>query len=632
LAGCQNKVDLVTGSTSEVNVEAMCGWLTMEDHIGDGLYCVSARDSIHDMSHKVEFNIYSACVEGTCACVHYINGAVVQLKPCRMVVECLLGNDVDPDWEYLVHGCIFGFTVINPDCVIAYESGNYDGGMTEEVKQVVRGKLLEEIESRCVSIVDKPMQCSHAIGMLSKGEGKGYRCIIDCSEPKDSVNEHTEGVCNTFSYRSVDDVTEVLRQYDYVSIGDIKDAYRAISIHGDSANRMGLSWEFTPGEVTYLRDNRLCMGLSSSPYVFSKVSDLVVRSMLREGYDEVINYLDDFAIVTRTFKEGWEAQKMLVRILRRLGFAVSFKKVTSPSQVSRFLGIEIDSIEMKLRLPADKLDKLHGSLEYFVGKDKAVKKDLEQLAGLLAHCAKVVRGGRVFTRRIYDLCASVKKPYHRVRLGKEFEEDLQWWLDFADFFNGEAKMFVRCDGPMLSTYSDSSTTGYGATHGNDWLAGTLIKEKQQEMEEWLGHHYVGPDEICYKSSGEVEHINILEMYAVVAAVERWGQGWENKDLCVVTDNTTVKSAINTGRSKCKEIMLYVRKLFWRAVQGNFNMCSVYLPSDKNTICDSLSRLGKEESLVRLREADSSRRMCCSELFSSDNAIAYCRVEGPAGQM
>ena len=36
------------------------------------------------------------------------------------------------------------------------------------------------------------------------------------------------------------------------------------------------------------------------------------------------------------------------------------------------------------------------------GRRKTTRLQLEQLAGLLAHCAKVVRGGHTFYRRIYD--------------------------------------------------------------------------------------------------------------------------------------------------------------------------------------------------------------------------------------
>ena len=56
---------------------------------------------------------------------------------------------------------------------------------------------------------------------------------------------------------------------------DTKDTYRVVSIHPDDWSHQGLHWDFAEGVNTYLKDNRLCMGLSSSPYVFSKISDFL---------------------------------------------------------------------------------------------------------------------------------------------------------------------------------------------------------------------------------------------------------------------------------------------------------------------------------------------------------------------
>ena len=75
---------------------------------------------------------------------------------------------------------------------------------------------------------------------------------------------------------------------------DIKDAYRMASIHPDDRNCQGLHWDFAEGVSTYLKDNRLCMGLSSSPYVFSKILDFVVCCANRESITRVLNYLHDF--------------------------------------------------------------------------------------------------------------------------------------------------------------------------------------------------------------------------------------------------------------------------------------------------------------------------------------------------
>ena len=601
------------------------GWLSIHtlpaDEVGP-VYTITATDDVHFSQTAVDFNVYNTCLVGSCDCTHYIGGARSQLLPCRMFAECFCRGDRDEDWAYLMYAVIFGINVIDKKCDSEYRCVNYSSATEGEGHKFMTKRLKHEIEYGVVSVVDHPPICIHALGTTPKAGGVGLRAIVDCSSPANiCVNEFTEESAVKFSYNSVDTVTDILQDLDYISTLDISDAYRAIATHPSSRLRQGLQWEFAPGEVTYMVDNRLSMGLSSSPYAFSKVSDFAVRCMVREGYTGIINYLDDFAIVAHTYDKCAEAQLALLKILRRIGFYISYKKLISPKQISRFLGIEIDTIEMKLRLPKDKMVKLHSTIQEFVGQEKARKDDLDRLAGLLSHCAKVVRGGRVFTRRIYDLCASVSKPFYKVRLSAAFQKDLQWWLEFADFFNGECEFF-RTNRATLATYSDSSTgSGFGAIHNNDGLAGGWFEDDKKIMKKWLGHHYCDTEELCYKKNGDPEHINVLEMWPVLQAANRWGHLWGGADVCMVTDNTQVRGALLKGRSKNAITMEWLRRIFWLSVVHNFNIVSIYIPSEENNVCDALSRLVDPRSIERLKEADPHHLMCCSYEILSESPFA-----------
>ena len=70
---------------------------------------------------------------------------------------------------------------------------------------------------------------------------------------------------------------------------DIKDAYRAVHIHPADRPKQGLLVTIDE-EINYFVDNRQCMGLSLSPYIFSKISEFIVRYTNREGVTTVINY------------------------------------------------------------------------------------------------------------------------------------------------------------------------------------------------------------------------------------------------------------------------------------------------------------------------------------------------------
>ncbi len=577
---------------------------------GHDLVCtlwVADQDSRHTWTERY-IDIFSNCTTGCCDCTYSIDGARAQIKPCRVFSECLCRGDVDPDWEYVLRGSCFGFRVIDDNCGSEYSMSNY-GSITKGTVGIEMGSRLQsEIDDEFLTVVDKACTCIHGLGAVPKGHDD-FRAIVDCSSPDGAcVNDYTEGCRANFSYNSVESVTELIQVGDYLATVDISNAYRAVNIHPTSRIRQGLAWDFGDGTV-YLRDNRLCMGLSSSPYVFSKLSDFVVRCMVREGYKECINYLDDFCVVARTEQGCREAQWALVRILRRLGFYVSYKKLICPGQVIRFLGIDIDTVDMELRLPADKLLKLMELLKFYINKRKASKKELESLAGVLAHCCKVIHGGRTFSRRVYDMVASVKKSAHKVRLNDEFRLDLKWWLEFAGKFNGKAKI-IKSTEPCIAVYSDASLTGFGAAHGNDWLAGNFDAKGARKMGGWLGHHFAeAKDAGC-----RTDNINVLELWPVLQGVRRWGHEWGNRTVVFVTDNTQVRAALNTGRSRNKTTMAWLRLIFWMSITNNFDVQSVYINTRDNVVCDSLSRLDAYKNIARIRDADVAKAMCCHDIF------------------
>ena len=78
----------------------------------------------------------------------------------------------------------------------------------------------------------------------------------------------------------------------------------------------------------------------------------------------------------------------------------------------------------------------------------------------------------------------------------------------------------------------------------------------------------------------------------------------------VTDNTQVLHMLNTGRSKNKSCMAWIREMFWIAVKRNFYFKSVYVRSKDNVICDALSRWGESDARKRLLYSTSSDSLCC----------------------
>ena len=129
---------------------------------------------------------------------------------------------------------------------------------------------------------------------------------------------------------------------------------------------------------------------------------------------------------------------------------IASEKLEGPTDRLTFLGIEIDSQEMTLRLPVRKLLELKSE---WATRKSCTKRDLQSLVGKLQHACKVVRPGRTFLRRMFELLKGVKKKDHFIRLNAAFRS-----------------MIAMSGGTELHLYSDvSGSFGCGAWQSNRWF-------------------------------------------------------------------------------------------------------------------------------------------------------------------
>ena len=355
------------------------------------------------------------------------------------------------------------------------------------------------------------------------------------------------------------------------------------------------------GILCDLLDTHLSFGLRCAPYIFTMISNFIASTMHGLGYMLVVNYIDDFLVYGQTFDECQEAQTVLIHLLGQLGFCVSWKKCSSPTQCARYLGINFDSNSMELSLPQDKLLKLYAEMDFFRGRTRATKRQLQRLCGVLAHCSKVVRGGRIFSRRVINLLKSWPDGNPHVRLTDGFRQDLQWWMDFSKIFNGKAHVIQSSPGPQV--FTDSCLRGYGMVIGNDWQAGYFnsleIPEGVQDLcnnhEHWKNIDV--PD--C-------SNTNFLELVPIKLALDRYASLWSDEHVVVFTDNTQVLCMINKGISANDDCMSYIREMFWTTALNNIYLTARHIPGHLNFLPDLLSRVQDDNSLEDLTDFN----LCC----------------------
>ena len=154
---------------------------------------------------------------------------------------------------------------------------------------------------------------------------------------------------------------------------DVKTAYRNIPIHPDDWWLLGMRWE---GGLFV--DTTLPFGSRSAPKIFTALADAVEWILKAEGADFVIHYLDDFFVVGAPNSDECETNVLKVlEVFARLGLPVAVHKLEGPVVCLTFLGFELDSVAMELRLPVWKLRELQELILAWQGRLSCLRSELE---------------------------------------------------------------------------------------------------------------------------------------------------------------------------------------------------------------------------------------------------------------
>ena len=280
------------------------------------------------------------------------------------------------------------------------------------------------------------------------------------------------------------------------------------------------------------------------------------------------HYLDDFITVGRPGSlECQENLGVMLKMCEATGTPIDPGKMEGPCTTLVFLGIEVNTVAMQLRLPREKLVRLNETLKQWRARKCCRKRDLLSLIGVLSHACKVVRPGRSFMRRLFDLGKVVKHLDHFVQLNKEARSDIEWWFLFAEQWNGVSFMYeARCKSWEVAVMSDvSGRWGCGAFSEREWFQ-LRWPEVTREL-----------------------HITVKELIPIVLAAAVWGKEWKGKCVMSYCDNAAVVAIINKGDSKEPEAMHLVRGLAFLKAKFQFCLVSSHIKGINNGLADALSR-------------------------------------------
>ena len=410
-------------------------------------------------------------------------------------------------------------------------------------------------------------------GVIPKKDG-GWRLILDLSFPfGHSVNDGINKEEFTLTYSKVSDAISLIIKAGHGALMgkvDIKSAYRIIPVHPSDRHLLGMFWQ-----SGFYVDLALPFGLRSAPGIFNSLADLFHWCLVNNwNVCELLHYLDDYFTLGPPNSDICASRlKAIDQAATEIGIPLSPEKCVGPTTCLIFLGIELDSVRMTARLPADKHTELIQLLEEWATKRSCRLKDLQSLVGKLSHACAVVPQGRTFLRRLLDLLKGHSSKQSRfIRLNKECKLDIDWWRTLLPTWDGvfffDLPEWAPVPDLFISTDA-SGSKGYGAFYSGEWFNGSWSAAQQ-------------PLSIAYK-----------ELFPIVIACYVWGNKWRCRRIQFCCDNQSVVAVITSGTSKDSHLMQLLRELFLCAASFNFTVTARHVPGKENTIADSLSRFNMQ---------------------------------------
>ncbi|MGA9040188.1 MAG: reverse transcriptase domain-containing protein [Terriglobales bacterium] len=298
--------------------------------------------------------------------------------------------------------------------------------------------------------------CTSPVFAVAKQGINQWRMVVDLRIVNDAF------VDRPFHYENLETVAQLVQYGDFVFTIDLKSAFQQLQLHPNMRRLFGIRWN----GVSYV-STVLCFGWKSSPLVWTKLTREVVR-LWRSHAIRLAVYLDDFIFMAKTREAAEKLMLYVLGTLWDLGFQVSSKSKLTPTQRTRFLGLELDTSFNPPRwfVPNDKAEKLRAAATTLLTTPSATAaRRIAQFAGLLISLMLALEPARMMSRELFFTMrqGSYADWGRLIALQPEAVTELQWWATNLQAWISHGRPVIPMrTGPTITLTVDASCEGWGA--------------------------------------------------------------------------------------------------------------------------------------------------------------------------
>ena len=430
--------------------------------------------------------------------------------------------------------------------------------VSKAVNELLHTNLIEEIF--CVPDIVNPLSVS------TRSSGK-QRLILDLRH------------VNTFIFKQkfkCEDLSVAIQIFDqgfHLFKFDLKSGYHHIEIFPAHRKFLTFARDFGNGSSRYFQFCVLPFGLSSAPFIFTKMFKPLLKSWRSRGIPIAI-FLDD-GLGGGTDPVSAKINSLALHSdLLKSGFVPNEDKSQwEPIQIITWLGVILNTIDGSIKATDERIATLSRDLENLSTGQKPTRVHVKRVASVagqiisLSSCVGPV--ARIMTRFLFSVISSAVSWDCEVLLTQDAISEIDFWRHNVHALNGKVYWGVKSL-PAKITFSDASDSACGAF------------VQLQPGVELVSHQNWSIAETTRSSTWR-------ELKAVCFALEAFASRLSGSKVVWYSDNQNVTSILLNGSRK-NDLQLLALRAFQICLQFRIFLDPKWIPRDLNSRADRISRL------------------------------------------
>ena len=435
--------------------------------------------------------------------------------------------------------------------------------ISTEVSEMVRRGVIRRARPRAREIV------SRIFCVAKKGTNKLQPCLD--LRPLNRFLDPPR-----FRLEGLPVLRQLVQHQDFCCSIDLSSAYWHVPLARGVKRWFRFAWEGRTYEFDVLP-----FGVSIAPWVFWKILRPWAASLRAKGVRLTV-YLDDILIMGRSPEECARHTQMVADSLQALGFCLNVgKSVLDPTQRIKFLGVEVDTVEMTFSLPDEKIRTIARSCRRLANYAEAGRsQSLRSLSRTLGQITAAGEALLAHRRRSVEL---ERARAQALRKGVRWDEpcplsagavsELRWWSANLRRCPGRP---IRLPTPSIVLTTDASAMGWGCIVTSCSFDSSLV-----------GRSFGGrlPDDLTQRVSNETE------LYAIEQSVRTMARmtSLRGRHVRIRTDNTAAMFYVNRGGGRSLALSKRARPLWDTCARRGVALSAEHLPGEDNLGADAISR-------------------------------------------